>query len=63
MAQNIALITFNKGELSPKIDTRVDVDAYSAGCRRLENMIPVKYGCAEKRPGFQFINDATEAPS
>jgi hypothetical protein len=63
MAQNIPLITFNKGELSPKIDNRVDVEAYGAGCRRLENMIPTKYGGVERRPGLQYIHDSTEAPS
>lgn len=55
---NAAYITFNKGELSPKVDVRADTDAYSAGCRRLENMIPTRYGCAEKRPGFQYVATA-----
>ena len=59
---NIPLITFNKGELSPKIDNRVDTDAYGSGCRRLENMIPEKYGCATRRPGLKYIYDSTLAP-
>ena len=63
MANNEAILAFNKGELSPKIDVRIDTEQYKFGCRRLENMIPEKYGDATKRPGFQFINDATEAPS
>jgi hypothetical protein len=63
MSTNIAIITFNKGELSPKVDVRTDTEAYAAGCRRLENMIPTRYGGAERRPGLQFIYDATEAPS
>lgn len=63
MSNNIAFITFNKGELSPKVDARTDTDAYAAGCRRMENMIPTRYGGAERRPGLKFIHDATEEPS
>jgi hypothetical protein len=60
---NEAILSFNAGELSPKIDTRIDVEKYRSGCRRLENMIPTKYGGAEKRPGLQFIQDATTPPN
>jgi hypothetical protein len=58
---NVPLLAFNKGELSPKIDCRSDTEAYSSGCRRLENMIPSKYGCAERRPGTEMIDEATGA--
>jgi hypothetical protein len=60
---NEALLSFNSGELSPKIDSRTDVEKYRAGCRTLENLIPTKYGGAEKRPGLRFIYDATTAPN
>lgn len=63
MSMNDAIFNFNAGELSPKIDTRIDVEKYRAGCRRLENMIPTKYGGAEKRPGFEFVYDGTAAPN
>ncbi len=63
MSINESILSFNSGILSPKIDVRVDVEKYRSGCRRLENMIPEKYGCATKRPGFIFIYDATNAPS
>lgn len=56
MSKNEAILSFNSGELSPKIDQRIDVEKYRAGCRRLENMIPTKYGGAEKRPGFKYID-------
>ena len=52
---NIPIITFNSGELSPLLDARADTNKYSAGCRTLENMIPLIYGPAERRPGFQYI--------
>lgn len=63
MSVNVSILSFNAGELSPKIDTRSDTEKYQAGCRRLENLIPTKYGGAEKRPGLKFIYDATEAPA
>lgn len=62
MTINEAIVSFNSGELSPKIDVRIDTEKYKAGCRRLENMIATKYGGAERRPGTKFIYDATEAP-
>jgi hypothetical protein len=63
MSTNEAILSFNAGELSPKIDTRIDVEKYRAGCRRLDNMIPTKYGGAEKRPGLKYIQDATTSPN
>lgn len=57
---NIPITTFNSGELSPKVDARIDVEKYAGGCRILENFIPLKYGCVEKRPGTMFVADITE---
>ena len=50
-----AIVTFNGGEYSPKIDARADTEKYAGGCRILENMIPSIFGGAEKRPGTEFI--------
>ena len=60
---NVDIITFNAGELSPKLDSRTDLDKYQGGCRILENFIPTKYGCAERRPGTRFVFDATNNPA
>lgn len=60
---DLPITMFNAGELSPKIDARHDLDKYKGGCRRLENMIPTKYGGAERRPGTKFIEDSTTAPN
>ena len=59
---NIPLISFNTGEVSPKIDARSDVEKYSSSCRRLENMFGLQYGPAERRPGFKFIKAAKNSP-
>ncbi len=52
---NIAIVSFNGGEFTPKIDARADTEKYISGCRRLENMIPEKFGGAERRPGTVLI--------
>lgn len=51
----IAILSMNAGEFSPKIDSRSDTEKYASGCRKLENMIPLKFGSAERRPGTQLI--------
>ena len=47
--------TFNAGELSPLMDARKDQQKYIAGCRTLENFIPLIYGGAQRRPGTEYI--------
>ncbi|MHC4605246.1 MAG: phage tail protein, partial [Planctomycetota bacterium] len=47
--------SFNAGELSPLMDSRIDQAKYVAGCRILENFIPLIYGGVERRPGTEYI--------
>jgi len=60
------LVSFNAGELSPKLDARVDTEKYAAGCRQCQNMIPMPHGGVTRRKGFEFIAaakyDATNKP-
>lgn len=63
MALNPPLISFNAGELSPLIEGRFDLSKYSSGCRTLENMRPMKFGSATRRPGTEYIADAKNAGS
>ncbi len=51
----VVIQTFNAGELSPLMDSRSDQSKYIAGCRTLENFIPLIYGGAQRRPGLEFI--------
>lgn len=57
---NIGIISFNSGELTELIDARSDITKYAAGCRKCENMIPLDYGCAERRPGLEYINGSLD---
>ena len=49
--------SFNAGELSPTLDGRVDLSKYVAGCKRLENFIPMVQGPARRRSGFRFVSE------
>ena len=57
---NIAITSFNNGEVSEHIDCRVDTEKYASSCRTLENMLPLVYGSVERRPGWKFIQEAKE---
>jgi hypothetical protein len=59
---NAPLTTFNAGVLSPKISERYEIEKYRAGCKVMDNFIPVIYGPAERRPGTVFVADITESP-
>jgi len=51
-----AIVNFNGGEFSPKIDARSDTEKYIGGCRQSDNMLPSMYGGSERRPGTEFIS-------
>jgi len=56
MARVAAQLTnFTAGELSPRLDGRVDLAKYPAGCATVENMVIYPHGAAARRPGTQFI--------
>uniref|UniRef100_A0A6M3IKC5 Putative tail protein n=1 Tax=viral metagenome TaxID=1070528 RepID=A0A6M3IKC5_9ZZZZ len=50
--------SLNAGELSPLMDARIDQQKYQAGCRTMENFIPLIYGGAERRPGTYYVGAA-----
>ena len=47
---------FTKGELDPSLYSRVDLDLYTKGARRLRNMISLWGGSARIAPGSLFID-------
>lgn len=53
--------SFNAGELSPRLDGRVDLGKYAAGCKRLENFIPMIQGPALRRSGTRFVNEVKDS--
>ena len=53
----LALTNFVSGELSPKMDGRIDFEKYSSGAKTLENMLIHPQGAASRRTGTQFISE------
>lgn len=47
--------SFVGGELSPRLDGRIDVKKYAQGLRTAENVTILAHGGARKRSGFQFV--------
>jgi len=54
------LQSFNKGELTPLVDMRIDQQAYQMGCRTMENFYPLIYGGAERRQGTYYVAAAKD---
>src|SRR4051812_44341871 len=52
-----ALTSFNAGELSPRLEGRVDTEKYQAGSKVCENFIPLIQGPATRRGGTRFIQE------
>jgi hypothetical protein len=50
--------SFSGGEFAPSLYSRVDLQKYASGCRRLRNFIVHPHGGASNRPGLQFIAKA-----
>ena len=59
MALQTQLITnFTSGELSPRLEGRVDLARYYNGCRELKNFIVHPHGGASRRGGFRLAAEA-----
>lgn len=50
-----ALISFNAGEWTPKLDARVDLKKYPFACRELKNVLVEQYGAAVRRTGMEDV--------
>jgi hypothetical protein len=59
---NVAITSFNNGEVTPLIHERSDVEKYAASCRTLVNMLPTIYGAVTRRPGTEYIATAKFSP-
>lgn len=60
-----AITNFTAGELSPRLDLRIDTKKYASGAFTIENAIVMPHGGLRKRPGTKFIaevKDSTDDP-
>ena len=46
---------FTAGELSPRLDGRVDLSKFKNGCSTLENFLIPAHGGATRRPGSYYV--------
>ena len=56
-----AQTNFTAGELSPRLEGRIDLSKYFNGARTLLNMIPQQQGGAQRRSGFRFVSEAKDS--
>ena len=55
MARVSSIVTnFQAGELSPRLEGRIDLQKYSAGAQTLQNMVVFPQGGVTRRPGTQY---------
>lgn len=50
-----AFTNFTAGELSPRLDGRIDLAKYQNGVTNLENFLVHPHGGVTRRPGTEFI--------
>ena len=55
LAVSPTLTSFNGGQVSPLMESRVDFPKYSSSLRTLENMLVTVQGPVERRPGTKYI--------
>lgn len=53
--------TFSKGELSPRIESRPELAAFHEGCTEMTNVLLLRQGGAERRPGTRFVKEVKDS--
>lgn len=48
---------FSRGELSPRLHARIDIDYYKASLKTCTNWTVLRQGGLRKRPGFQYVKE------
>lgn len=56
-----SLLSFNAGEISPRLYDRVDLDKYRFACQTLNNGLVSIYGDIERRPGLEYIAEVKDS--
>lgn len=63
MGIRVASVNFTKGEISPEVEARFDLDIYHAALRKASNVIIRRAGGVRKRPGSRFVAKALSSSS
>jgi len=59
--RTVQLTSFNAGEISPLMNSRVDFAKYHTGAKTLQNMIVRAQGPVQRRPGTKYIASVKDA--
>jgi hypothetical protein len=59
---NKVQLSFNSGEWSPLLDSRVDIEKAGTAARTMENMLAVVGGEARRRPGLRLVDEIPAPP-
>ncbi len=54
---NLGQVNFSKGVLAKELHSRVDINTYSAGLKRGENVVVLKRGGVSNRMGTRFVTE------
>lgn len=52
---------FSKGELSPRLDGRPDLAAFFEGAKELTNVLLLRQGGVDRRPGTRFVKEVKDS--
>jgi len=55
------LTNFARGEFSPRLDGRTDIEQYQMSARTLENITVRSFGGASNRPGTYFVSEVKDS--
>ena len=56
-----AFSSFTAGEISPRLEGRVDLENYRRGLSDLTNMVVMPHGGVTRRPGTKFISEVKDS--
>ena len=58
---SLALSTFTSGEISPRLEGRIDIEKYRSGLSDLTNMIVQPHGGLTRRPGTEYLGPVKDS--
>ena len=62
MAESSPILTnFTSGELSPRLNGRIDLDKYYNSASSIHNFVVLMHGGVTKRPGTRFIREIKDS--
>lgn len=61
MGTRVQQISFTRGEISPVLFSRTDIEQYALGLKTLKNGFVHQEGCVSNRPGLEYIGEIKDS--